>query len=603
MKTKLLFTICLLAAGLSGFAQKFDWVTGAGYATVNASSYGAIALARDSQGNLYTMDYANDIQACQGQTATPYGYPGGGANAFLYKFDAAGTLIYMKAIGWSFNPLNITVGEDDNLYLLGASFSNAFQINDNPLLVIPNRNYLLKLSPDGNLIWHKEINVGNWYADSSPLLLYYNDHIYLQTATYSISKLSNITGNIVTTLTVTSAVPYNAYNRIDFMNAGVLANGELVFAGMSHADVTYDSTVLTQTQEVGTVPLLLLRTTEDLNVQWAKFYAGIGFSGKRQQAMAIGNDDGIYLGIQVNSIVSAGTTAVVNTSGVGSTNFTDAVFKVNANGQAVWVKSLMTQTHVYNILNDPDGSGVYATSGLDGTITLGSFTLTSANGPSCIAKLNYSGTFTNAFTFGINTGRATALLTDGAGTFYTAGSMYNSQWSLPVFSCVEREWAKGLYLGKLTMEPDTPVTPVIVAEADYLTATPEFEGTIQWLFNGEPIQGATGQEYLATALGTYSVVYSYPEACSKTSANVEVTALSVENIGQIDGSFYPNPATNVVHFTKQVAALKAYNTLGAEIGIKYTATTADVAAFPQGIYFLEGTTTEGKAFTFKCIKK
>ncbi|MFP9100818.1 T9SS type A sorting domain-containing protein [Flavobacterium sp. RHBU_24] len=603
MNAKLLFTICLLMTSLSGFAQRFDWVTAAGYVNPGNGSYGTISLARDSQGNLYTMDYAIDIQQCQGQTATPYGYPGGGANAFLYKFDAEGTLIYMKAIGWSFNAINITIGENDNLYLLGANFNTALQINDNPLLVTPNRNYLLKISPEGNLIWHKEINVGNWYAESSPLLLYHNNHIYLQTAPYSISKLGIASGDIVTTLTVDNAAPYNAYDRIDFKNAGVLTNGELVFAGMSHADVTYGSTVLSQQQEVGTIPLLLLRTTEDLEVEWANFYPGIGFSGKRQQAMAIGNDDGIYLGVQVNSIISAGSTTVVNTSGVGTTNFTDAVLKINADGQAVWVKSLMTQTNVYAMLNDPDGSGVYTANSLEGAITLGNFSLTTSNGPSYIAKLDYTGTFTNAFTFGINTTRATTLVTDGAGTFYAGGNMYNSGSSLPVFSCVEREWAKGLYLGKLTMEPDTPVTPTIVANGNYLTATPEFEGSIQWLLNGEPIEGANGQEYLAPELGTYSVAYSYPDACSKTSATVEVTALSVENTGLTEGLFYPNPATNVIHFTREVAALKLYNTLGAEADIKYTATSADVAALQPGIYFIKGITTDGKPFTFKCIKK
>lgn len=602
MKAKLLFTICLLAAGLSGFAQKFDWVTAAGHVSPGNGSYGTIALARDSQGNIYTMDYAVGLQQCQGQTATPFGYPGGGANAFLYKFDAEGTLIYMKPIGWSFNAINITVGEDDNLYVLGANFNSALQINDNPVLVTPNRNYLLKLSPEGNMIWHKEINVGNWYAENSPLLLYHNEHIYLQTAPYAISKLSITAGDIVTTLTVSSATPYNAYNCIDFKNAVVLANGELVFAGMSYADVTYGSTVLTQPQEVGTLPLLLVRTTEDLNVQWANFYPGIGFSGKRQQAMALGNDNGIYLGIQVNSIVSAGSTTVVNTSGVGSTNFTDAVLKINANGQAAWVKSLMTQTHVYGLLNDPDGSGIYAASRLEGTITLGTFNLDWANGPSYIAKLDYSGNFTNAFTFGLNTTRANAIVTDGDGTFYVGGNMYNSEWSLPVFSCVERDWAKGLYLGKLIMEPDTPVTPTIITNDNHLTATPEFDGDIQWLLNGEPIEGATGQEYLATAVGTYSVEYSYPDACSKTSATVNVTELSLENIGLTEAFFYPNPATNVIHFTKEVASLKVYNTLGAEVGIKHTATSADVAALPLGIYFLEGTTTDGKVFSLKCVK-
>jgi hypothetical protein len=52
-------------------AQRFDWVPTAGYEGIANSYNGAITIARDSQGNLYTLDSANGPQQCQGMTATP----------------------------------------------------------------------------------------------------------------------------------------------------------------------------------------------------------------------------------------------------------------------------------------------------------------------------------------------------------------------------------------------------------------------------------------------------------------------------------------------------------------------------------------------------
>jgi hypothetical protein len=139
---KKIITIALLLASVFSQAQHFDWVSTAGYAGVANSFSGAIAIERDSQGNLYTLDVANGAQQCQGDTVQPIS----GANTtFLYKFNANGELQYIKPIGVNFFPLNLQVDENDNLYLLGALLgSNKLRVNDTLITGIENR----KLYPE-----------------------------------------------------------------------------------------------------------------------------------------------------------------------------------------------------------------------------------------------------------------------------------------------------------------------------------------------------------------------------------------------------------------------------------------------------------------------
>jgi hypothetical protein len=83
----------LLTATLQ--AQRFDCVSSAGYVGAANSYNGAVAVARDSQGNLYTLDAANTVQQSQGITANP----GGETSIFLYKFNSAGEIVYIEPIG------------------------------------------------------------------------------------------------------------------------------------------------------------------------------------------------------------------------------------------------------------------------------------------------------------------------------------------------------------------------------------------------------------------------------------------------------------------------------------------------------------------------
>lgn len=495
-------------------AQRFDWVSTAGYQGVANSYNGAIAIARDSQGNLYTLDSANATQQCQGLTADP----AGGTSLFLYKFNSSGEIVYMKSIGTNFKPLNLVVGENDNVYVLGSLMGTSeIQINNETFIDTENRNYIFKLDPDGDLIWKVKNNVSFGNFTQASMLLFANNHIYFQTSGLSISKL-NTDGEFVATLTADNFTSTTSATGVFFRGAGVLSNGDLIFSATSMGTITYGSTILVPTENSFLhVAMLTLRTTENLSFVWGNYTNGLRNPDKNVIPIAVGNDNGIYLGIQVSATVTAGSDTIVSEDTSGTT--IGGILKMDANGNKIWVKSTTNNLHSWSFLNNPDGSGILCGGQIFGyqPVALGQTSVNPLNGNCFITKIDYNGVFQNSFAFseGPIGSYVRSLATDNVGVFYVGGILNNSTW--PLFSCVSREGNTGLYLGKFTEQPDTAPQPFISNDGNTLVASPSFSGNMQWFLDDEPITGATEQTYNATESGNYKVSFSHVPACTKTS--------------------------------------------------------------------------------------
>ena len=594
---KKIFTVLILMASIFTQAQRFDWVSTAGYSGVANSFYGALAIARDSQGNIYTLDGANGQQQCQGMTANPIP---GGVTTFLYKFNAQGVIQYIKPIGVNFYPLNIQVGENDNLYLLGALWGNPTLIVDGVTINgIANRNYILKFNPSGSLLWNVPNNVSFGGYASACMLQYHNNHIYFQTGNLSVSKLDT-TGQYVSTLTADAFIPSTAINGIHFKGSGVFSNGDMLFTAVSRGTLTYGSTTLNPVLETGSVPLLMLRTNDNLIFQLATYVNGVGDPAENFIPVTIGNDDGIYVGVEVNSTLIAGTDTIVNPV-PGTTNYTDGILKLDETGTPVWLKSVTTNAHAWSVLNNPDGSGVFCGGDFTGELTLGDFTINAANGRSYIAKIDYDGTFQNAFAFvsGNEMGsKVKSMATNNEGVFYVGGKL--SGISNPIFSCTPRDPNKGLYLGKFTEEPDMAPQPSITVSGGVLTASPVFSGSIQWFLNGDSITGATNQTYTAAANGNYTVAYSYIPACVSVSGITVFSTLGTDDNQQNSFSIYPNPFRNEV--TVKLDEFTGPTTIticdfsGRKLvqkEISHNSQTIDMSAFSDGMYIFQFQNAKG----------
>lgn len=594
---KKIITITLLLASVFTQAQRFDWVSTAGYSGVANSFYGALAIARDSQGNIYTLDGANGQQQCQGMTADPYT---GGITTFLYKFNAQGKIQYIKPIGVNFYPLNIQVGENDNLYLLGALWGGTTLIVDGVTMNgIANRNYVIKFNPSGSLLWNVPNNESFGGYATACMLQYHNNHIYFQSGNLSISKLDT-TGQYVSTLTADAFIPSTAVNGIHFKGSGVFSNGDMLFTAVSRGTITYGSTTLNPVLETGSVPFLILRTNENLSFQQATYVNGVGNPAENFIPVTIGNDDGIYIGVEVNSTLIAGNDTIVN-PGPGSTNYTDGILKLDETSTPVWLKSVTTNAHAWSVLNHPDGSGVFCGGDFIGELTLGDFTIDAAKGRSFITKIDYDGTFKNAFAFAYGNelgSKVKSLATNNNGTFYVGGKLYSK--NIPTFSCITRDPNAGLYLGKFTEEPDVAPQPSISVAGGILTASPAFDGNIQWFLNGDTIAGATNQTYTVSSNGNYTVAYSYIPACVSTSGVTAFTTLDISDKPLDAVSVYPNPFRNEVtiklnEFTGPFT-ISIYDGMGRKVvqkEISDITQTIDMSQFSDGVYIFRFQNADG----------
>jgi len=316
--------------------------------------------------------------------------------------------------------------------------------------------------------------------------------------------------------------------------------------------------------------------------------------------VTIGNDDGIYVGVEVNSTLVAGS----DTLGPG----TDGILKLDETGTPVWLKSVTTNAHAWSVLNNTDGSGVFCGGEFIGALTLGNFTINDSNGSSFIAKIDYDGTFENAFAFAAGPGSKTrSMATNNGGVFYVGGKLFSR--TVPTFSCTPRDAHAGLYLGKFTEEPDVAPQPAITVSGSVLTASPVFNGSIQWFLNGDLIAGAINQTYTVVENGNYSVAYSYIPACVSVSGATVFSSVGIADNQMNSFSIYPNPFRNEITIEFDTFTEPGRITISDYSGRKLvqkdisdSSQTFDMSIFSDGVYIFQFQNTTG-VITKRIIKR
>ncbi|MEP7171234.1 MAG: T9SS type A sorting domain-containing protein, partial [Bacteroidota bacterium] len=133
--------------------------------------------------------------------------------------------------------------------------------------------------------------------------------------------------------------------------------------------------------------------------------------------------------------------------------------------------------------------------------------------------------------------------------------------------------------------------------------------TYQWKKGNGNIGGATNINYTATTGGTYKVVVTNANTCSKTSAGTVVTIncrLSGEENEAAGMEVFPNPANGMVTLKytasqNQSADLILTDLTGREVmheQINMAAgtneNTFDISGFTNGVYFIKIKTIDGE---------
>ncbi len=604
MKTRIgLILLMLMTMAHLSSAQHFEWSTSGGYVGVPNAFSGATDIARDPAGNLYLFNDGNLAQQCQGdtiQTVTTSIL----MNTFVHKFDPAGQLLWIKAIGPQFDPFSIEADEQGQVYLLGRNGSNPLiTMSDTTLSVPQSTNFIIKLSTDGDFIWlHNTGMPSTGGLGKTGLLHYQSGKIYFQNGGLSAGSIDT-TGNFLGSVTAAFFQPQTAALNIWFRNGATFSNGDLLFVGEHRGRLAFGTDTLPLDPTAASLDrYFFLRVTSTMQLVWYKSYGSFSSPLQIPIGITIDNNDNVYASVLLafNTPIVFGPDSVFNSTLV---NGSGGYIKMDALGNPLWMRTIQSgqSSNPYGMVWSHDNSGVIACGVYGGITNFGNITLNGANdGKGYIAKLDTAGNFIYAYsaaTSGVIPNAlqsfAYAIASDGNGKYYVSGKLNTNDPYIQ--SCITYSRNRGFFLSSFTGIPDSIPNPSIVQNGNLLTATPPFTGDIQWLLNGTPIPGANGQTYTATQNGNYSVIYEYNFGCvGSDTSDVEFVTVSSTNeslVFQITTK--PNPFTSYFTIDTGSEYIRSYSVFSLDGRLVtsseeiYTSKlTLETAKWDAGIYFI-----------------
>ncbi|MEZ4758075.1 MAG: T9SS type A sorting domain-containing protein [Flavobacteriales bacterium] len=600
--------LALLLNTLTAQAQGYTWTSSGGVAGLANSFSGALDLARDPQGNLYLFNDGNTPQQCQGDTVSPSGGPGS-VNAFAHKFNSAGELQWIRPVGPQFQPFSIRADEAGNAYFLGRTLVNTLIVSDSTLNVTATRNYLLKFSPDGELVWAHNTGMPSTGGLARTTLLHYaGGRLYFQSADLSMASIDT-TGNGLITLAATSYAPQTAFPNLWFKNAVSLSDGDVIIAGEHRGELAFGSNPSLPGDAAAAAlnRYFFLRCSADLDsIRWFRSHGHFRDRFEHNIPLATDASGNIYAcaTLGFNTPIPFGPDVITNTTLV---NGIDAVLKMDADGTPLWMRQLNSSasTYAYGLTLKDDGNSLYLCGQQSSsTLTFGSTVITaSATGKGFIGEIDTDGAYLIGFHTGVPAqlpnalqSFAYALVSQGDGRYVVCGQLNTlSPWEL---SCVERIQNRGFFVTEFTGLPDEVPQPTIVQDGNTLIASPAFSGTIQWFLNGEPIEGATGQSYEPTVNGSYSVSYTSEQGCEGTASSEVIavinTGMDEATAGNAALLAWPNPTEGMIVLDTPMhrpgSPITVRDAMGRAVLQFRTSTertTLELSALPAGIYLVQ----------------
>jgi dienelactone hydrolase len=115
---------------------------------------------------------------------------------------------------------------------------------------------------------------------------------------------------------------------------------------------------------------------------------------------------------------------------------------------------------------------------------------------------------------------------------------------------------------------------------------------VQWNLNGDEIAGANGTTFTPTESGAYSWVVTFEDGCQSISnvINVELNAVEIAESDLILANCFPNPATDIVHFSVAegvfVHDIIVRNTIGQVVIQQPYSSSLIVSHLEKGVYMV-----------------
>ena len=420
----------------------------------------------------------------------------GDVDFWVLKLDASGNISWQNTIGGtgSDQMRNILATEDGGFLLIGESNSNSgFDKSENGFGGYDF--WVVKIDAMGTVVWNKTYG-GN--LDDLPLSIFQttdDNYIIAGSSTSGVSgnKTTPNKGNsdfwVIKIDNVGNVLWQRSYgtSKLDhFSDAEQTIDGGIILVGYTNAGITGDKTVAT----FGMNDYWVIKANAIGDIQWQ-----LGAGGNKDDwadAVSISNSGNIYIGGSSMSGVSGNKTV----ASLGGT-FDSWILKLDASGNIVWQKDIQG--------NDSDYFGDMV-----------------VNDENELVAAVYS--------FSSNSN-------DKFEPWY---GLYD-YWIFKLSDTCNAEFCNSMDDDCDGLIDDATMDTVYIAANEGTSCCAggnvklqayHSSGTIQWLRNGNPIPGATGDIYFATKKGNYSCKLNI--ACELVTSNI------------IEVKVYKYPVGNIV---------------------------------------------------------
>lgn len=573
----------------------FSWVKTAGSAS-NTDYANSVAV--DNQGNVYsTGRFYGTVDFDPGPgiaSLTAFG----NADVFVTKFNAAGSLVWVKQLGGTSIDLAYSIACDgNNNVIVTGNFQSTFDCDPGAgvsfLLASNNDVFIVKLNSNGNLVWGKSLSgTGNEYSLS--ISTDASNNVY--TTGYYTGSCDFDPGPLVFNITSAGGSDDLFISKLDengnFIYAkgiGVLGATELGYGitadnsgnayitGRFASAVDFDPGVGTTTlTSTGADDIFVLKLNSTGDFVWARNLGGTGTDYGR--TVAVDASSNVYVGGYFSSTGDFDP-------GVGTANLTSAggndafVAKLNSSGNYLWAKGIGSTGNDFILSLDLDASSNAIITGryyntVDFDPGAGTFNLTSAgDGEIFLLRLDASGNFGWAKTMGGATlDLGFGVCYDQNGNIYTAGQYESTSDFNPPLAATSTSAG----LGDIFLTKHSPCVSVPPATPGSITGATSICGGTTQTYSVATVAGATSYYWYlpngwtgtsttnsitvtaGTSGGTISV--SANNACGSSSlSNLSVTVNNVPAApGTITGNFNPCLGSNQTYNIAPVAGATSY---------------------------------------------
>lgn len=334
--TNLTLTFLIFLVAFCTKAQSLAWESDMGG---QQEDYGN-ALCRDGNGNIIVTGSFNQI--CYGDNFALSSY--GNSDIFLQKLSPQGAVLWTKQYGYvnSDNSFSVVADSAGNIYLTGVFLGTVnFGGGNLSSTNIDPKYFLLKLDPDGNVLWRRTIRGGS--TTRPKLALDANDNLFMtgimvSTSAYDSFTLNPLNGEIFVlkinseTSSIVWAQQFGSTTvRSSSSSIAVDQLGNIVVAGSFMKPGIFGSTVIPAT-EFSERNGFTLKLNENGEILWFKRIEGYS----QNTGIAVDTNNDIYTAGNYRGPTTIDGVAY-NTS--TPNNFSVYFQKMDATGNQLWIKN------------------------------------------------------------------------------------------------------------------------------------------------------------------------------------------------------------------------------------------------------------------------